>query len=263
MRWPLLCVALLCGGCESLTYYAQSIRGQAEVVAATRPIPEVLGDPTTADGVRERLAEIPQVRAFAVAELGLVDSGSFEGYADLQREAMVWSLTAAPATSLVPREWCYPVIGCARYRGYFRRDAAERAAERLAIAGWDVAVEPAPAYSTLGWFDDPLPSTVIDWPLPTIVALLFHELAHETLYLRGDSTFNESYATLVEREGLRRWLASYGSPEQRREMARLAGLRQDFAALLDETRVELSALYAAPITRGGVLRPAAQVSRTA
>ena len=227
-----------------MSYYAQAVRGQFEVQTAARPLDEVIADHDTADGVRERLRQVPSLRRFAVDELHLVDGGSYRTYADLRRDAVVWSVVAAPFDALEPRQWCYPVLGCASYRGYFSRQGAEAYADELTAAGWDAAVEPVPAYSTLGWFNDPLPSTVIRWPITEIAALVFHELAHETLYVAGDSAFNEAYATFVEREGVRRWLAEHGTPAQREARAAAERRRADFQRLLGQTRDRLNALYA-------------------
>ena len=213
-------------------------------MAASRPIEDVLADPHTAAAIRQRLAQLPAIKDFARRELHLADSDSYRLYAQVGREALVWSVVAAPVDSLQPLEWCYPVIGCASYRGYFKRQAAQRYAAGLAEQGWDVAVEPVPAYSTLGWFSDPLPSTVIAWPLPDIVALVLHELAHETVYVPGDSAFNEAYATVVEQEGARRWLQSYGSAHQLVRHEDQQARRVDFLELLAETRGQLAVLYA-------------------
>lgn len=235
------------GGCGSLSYYAQSVRGQLELIAVSRPVDDLLSDPQTTQEVRERLASLAQLRRFAVDELALPDSGSYRHYAQLGREAAVWSLVATPPDSLRPREWCYPVIGCASYRGYFRESAAQAHAQVLIGEGWDVAVEPVPAYSTLGWFDDPLPSTVIRWPLADIAGLVFHELTHELLYVAGDSAFNEAYATVVEREGVRRWLEAHGTEGLRAARAARDRRRGDFLQLLADARAELVALYADPV----------------
>lgn len=250
----LLIAAALGGGCSTVAYYGQAVHGQLGVMAASRPIDEVLADGDTLAAVQTRLARLPELRRFAVGELGLADSRSYRSYADLGREAMVWSIVATPVDAFEPRQWCYPVLGCASYRGYFERASAQQYADELAAAGWDVAVEPVPAYSTLGWFADPLPSTVIQWPLADIAALLFHELAHETLYLQGDSAFNEAYATLIEREGVRRWLARHGSDEQRQSHARRVARRGDFLGLLRRTRGRLADLYAADLPRSETLQ---------
>ncbi|MCP5313142.1 MAG: aminopeptidase [Chromatiaceae bacterium] len=248
------CWLFALSGCSSVAYYAQSARGQAALLSAARPIDQVVGDPRTSAAVRERLSALPELRRFAVSELALPHSGSFRRYAALDREAAVWSLVAAPPDGLQPREWCYPVVGCASYRGYFSHDAALEHAERARRDGWDVAVDPVPAYSTLGWFDDPLPSTVIDWPLADIAGLVFHELAHEALYLAGDSAFNEAYASVVEHEGRRRWLQSRGDEAQRRQADERDRRRADFLQLLSDTRMQLTALYASSTTDRAALR---------
>jgi predicted aminopeptidase len=255
-------LALLLGGCSSLSYYAQSVRGHLGVAAAARPLEDVMADPATSDGVRRRLAELPALRRFAVEELALPDSDSYRRYADVRREALVWAVVAAPSDSLEPREWCYPIIGCAAYRGYFSVAAADAYAATLRAAGWDVAVEPVPAYSTLGWFSDPLPSTVIGWPLPEIAALVFHELAHEALYLPGDSAFNEAYATLVAQEGVRRWLARHGDAAQQAAWRRKQQKRRDFLALLARTRARLAALYASDLARERMRQRKAEIFAT-
>jgi len=257
----LLLVALLASqaACSSLSYYAQSARGQLEVMAASRPVEEVLADPSTGSEVQRRLVQLPALHRFAREQLGLPDSDSYLSYAEVGREALVWSVVAAPVDSLQAHQWCYPVIGCASYRGYFREPAARAYAAELAAQGWDVAVEPVPAYSTLGWFRDPLPSTVIDWPMVDIAALLFHELAHEALYVSGDSAFNEAYATVVEREGVRRWVQRYGTGQERREHVRRERRRADYLDLLAGTREGLRALYAAGLPREELLARKAAV----
>lgn len=252
-RILLLAAVVLLGGCASAAYYAQSIRGQIGVMAASRPIDAVLDDPRTPGRVRRILTRVPAMRRFAVAELGLAASDSYTLYADVRREAMVWSVIAAPADSLRPREWCFPVAGCTSYRGYFDRRAARDYAARLAADGWDVAVQAVPAYSTLGWFSDPLPSTVVDWPLADIAGLVFHELAHETLYVPDDTAFNEGYATVVENEGVRRWLRLHGGPRERARRVEKERRRAEIRQLLDAARARLAALYASPPARAALL----------
>ena len=249
----LLSAMLLTSGCASLAYYGQAIDGQLRVMAASQPIEELLADDATDAVLRARLHQVPALRDFAVEELGLVSSDSYASYADVQREAMVWSLVAAPADSLEPHTWCYPVIGCAAYRGYFAKADAEAHAARLADEGWDVAVEPVPAYSTLGWFNDPLPSTVLHWPMTDIAGLIFHELSHETLYADGDSAFNEGYATLLEQEGVRRWLLRHGTEEQQRARDLREERRAAFIVLLRQTRERLAVVYAAESSRDRML----------
>ena len=160
----LLLVALSLSGCSTIGYYAQSIGGHLDLMGRSRPIDQLLDDPATSGSLRERLQRVNEIRAFASDQLKLPDNASYRSYADLKRDAVVWSVVATPEFSMEPRSWCYPIIGCASYRGYFSREQAVDYANGLQKAGLDVAVEPVPAYSTLGWFDDPLPSTVIHWP---------------------------------------------------------------------------------------------------
>ena len=258
-----LCILVfpMLAGCSSLGYYGQSVHGQLGVMAASRPIDEIIVDPDTPESVRSRLEALPLLRQFATTDLALPESSSYRLYADVKRDALVWNVVAAPVDSLTPRRWCYPVIGCANYRGYFNQQAAQEFAAGLGAEGWDAAVEPVPAYSTLGWFNDPLPSTVIDWPLAEIAGLLFHELAHETLYVKGDSAFNEAYATVVEEEGVRRWLSRYGDQQQRDEHALRQRRRRELLQLLAGTRGQLRRLYATDLERADLLQKKADTFR--
>ena len=252
-RYPLVFLVLALSGCSSLAYYGQSVNGQLGVMAASRPVEDVVADPQTPESVRQHLQALPSLRRFAVEELSLPETDSYRLYADVKREALVWNVVAAPVDSLTPREWCYLVLGCTAYRGYFDKQAAIDFAAGLAAEGWDTAIDPVPAYSTLGWFSDPLPSTIIEWPLPDIAGLLFHELAHEALYVKGDSSFNEAYAMVVEKEGVRRWLEQQGSEQQRSERRRHEQRRLEFLQLLAQTRGRLATLYAAGAEREELL----------
>jgi predicted aminopeptidase len=239
--------AVALAGCANLAYYSQAAVGQYRIQAGARSIDDVLRRDDEPAALREKLQRLPEIRQFAVTELGLPDSDSYGRYVRLDRPAIVWSLVATPTDSLAPKQWCFPIVGCTSYRGYFDEADALAHAAALAAEGWDTAVEPVPAYSTLGWFADPLPSTVAGWPLADIAGLVFHELAHENLYVAGDSAFNEAYATLVEHEGVRRWLARHGS-EAARERRRLREQRkQAFLQLLAQTRIRLEAQYREPM----------------
>jgi len=226
-------------------YVLQAARGQAEVLARSEPIEAVVADPSTPQPVRARLALAAEARAFAVHELGLPDGRSFRRYADLGRRYAVWNVVAAPEYSVEPRRWCFPVAGCVAYRGYFDESRAQAAARRLARRGDDVAVGGVATYSTLGRLPDPLFSTMTGWAEPRFVGTVFHELAHERLYVAGDSEFNEAFASVVEQEGVRRWLLARGDhvalERYREAKAREAG----FAALLRAARGRLARLYGA------------------
>ncbi len=234
---------LLLGGCSTLGYYSQSVGGHLALMAESREISGILADPDTPSGLRERLLQVQGIRAFAVTALQLPDNGSYRSYADLGREAVVWSLVATPEFSMQAKQWCYPVIGCASYRGYFAKEAAERHAAKLGQTGYDVAVESIPAYSTLGWFSDPLPSTVIDWPLPRIAGLIFHELAHQKLYVPGDSAFNEAFANALQQHGVELWLQHQGVPSELEKWRQHGRREAAFIRLLMQTRSALASLY--------------------
>ncbi|WPC05101.1 aminopeptidase [Pseudomonas benzenivorans] len=240
-RWVPLLAALLLGGCSTLDYYGQLAAGQFELLRARQPVEDLLADPATAAPLRQRLALALQARSFASAELALPDNRSYRLYADLGRPYVLWNLFATAEFSVEPETHCFPIAGCVAYRGYYRQGRARGAAALLQQQGLDTYIGGVEAYSTLGWFDDPLLNTMLAWSDERLVAVIFHELAHQQLYVAGDTAFNESFATFVEREGLRRWRAARGLPE-----AEAAPLRQreQFSALVLASRERLRALYA-------------------
>jgi predicted aminopeptidase len=234
----------LAAGCSTIDYYAQSIHGHFAMLDAARPIPEVIADPAAAAPLKQRLELAQTMRTYASTDLGLPDNASYTRYADLKRPYVVWNVFAAKELSLDLKQWCYPVVGCAGYRGYFDKAAADTAADRLRADGYEVNVAGVPAYSTLGWFADPLLNTFISGTEGQLAGLLFHELAHQVVFVGGDTTFNESFATAVEREGVRRWLAAYGTDATRQAYADFAQRREQFIALLLTYRERLQEVYA-------------------
>jgi len=243
----MLCVVALAAApsaCANLGYYAQSVQGHLSLMAARRPIDAVIADRDTPPAVRERLATVRRIRDFAVTELGLPETGSYRSYVDVDRPYVVWTVVATPEFSLEPKTWCFPLIGCVAYRGYYAEANARAYAGALRARGHDVAVNGVPAYSTLGWFDDPVPSTILGLPEYALAGVLFHELAHERLYVEDDSAFNEAFAVAVERAGVRRWLRATGAERQRRALARLERREAQFLALVEWARGRLAALYA-------------------
>ncbi|TVO78475.1 aminopeptidase [Sedimenticola selenatireducens] len=238
----LMTAFLVLQGCSSLSYYSQSIGGHLQLMGQRRPIVAVLQDPETPDSLKQQLAAIKQIRDFASDSLALPDNDSYRSYADLERDAVVWSVVAAPQFSMQPKQWCYLVIGCASYRGYFSRQSADLYADELRAQGLDVAVEPVPAYSTLGWFDDPLPSTIVGWSSPRIAGLIFHELAHQQLYVKDDSAFNEAFAGFVEEVGVVKWLEDQDA-QRLEQWQRSQQREQQFIGLLLETRKQLQVLF--------------------
>lgn len=238
-----IAAAALAGGCAQLGYYMQAAQGQYALMADARPIDDWLADPHTADKLRTKLSRVKEIRRFAAAELGLPDNGSYKNYADLKRPFVLWNVVAAPALSLDPVKWCFPIAGCVNYRGYYSKDAAQAFAGELRQQGLDVQVGGVPAYSTLGWFDDPVLSTFIQYPDGELARLVFHELAHQVAYAKDDSQFNESFAVAVEEVGVERWMARFGDDKMRRAFTEYEGRKKDFLALLLKHRKALKENY--------------------
>ena len=242
--------ALVLAGCADLGYYWQSASGHIGVMRAARPVPQWLDDPATPAALKAKLELTQRIRRFAVTELRLPDNPSYTGYADLHRNAAVWNVVAAPPYSLTLKTWCFPVAGCVGYRGYYDEAQAKAEAEAQRVAGLEAAVYPVPAYSTLGWLNwaggDPLLSTFIGYPEGELARLIFHELTHQLVYVAGDTLFNESFATAVERIGGARWLATQASEAARTEYAQFDARRQQFRALTLATRQRLQAVYSSP-----------------
>ena len=240
----------LTSGCSTIGYYAQSVTGHLSLVEAAKPVDHWLADPTTSPSLRQRLVLSQQIRDFAVSELGEPDNASYRRYADLGRSAALWNVVAAPELSLEPKTWCFAVVGCVGYRGYYEQARADALADELRARGLDVAVYPVPAYSTLGrlptggWLADPLLNTFIDYPEGELARLVFHELAHQIAFAPGDTVFNESFASAVEKIGVERWLAEHAGPEARAQSARGESRRADFRELTDAYRARFAALYA-------------------
>jgi predicted aminopeptidase len=235
-------------GCSTLSYYGQAIDGHLEVVRLAEPIAERLADPATPPELRAKLERVVAIRQFASRELGLPDNGSYRSYADLGRPYVLWNVVAAPPFSVAPRESCFPVAGCVAYRGYYRQAAADDYGAGLRKGGDDVYVYGVVAYSTLGWFDDPVLNTFVRYPDAELARLVFHELAHQVVYVKGDTMFNESFAVAVEDEGVRRWLARYGTPAERDAYAAARQRRAEFVQLVLRYRGELERFYREPLT---------------
>lgn len=243
----LVLLSLVLSGCSHTAYYWQAARGHLALMRAARPIDDWIAEPQTHAALRARLQLAQRIRAFAATELHLPDNASYHRYADLRRPAVVWNVVAAPPDALTLKTWCFPVMGCVGYRGYFSEAEARAEAQALQGLGLEVDVYGVPAYSTLGWMNwaggDPLVSTFIHYPEGELARLVFHELAHQVAYAQDDTVFNESFATAVERLGVTRWLRLHGSPEVRAAYAAFDVRRRDFRALTRATRGELSAVY--------------------
>jgi len=238
-----LIIAVLVSGCETVGYYSQAVGGQLALMSAARPAREVIDDPNTPPALRTRLAAALRIRAFATNELGLPDNGSYTDYVQLDRPYVVWNVFAAGEFSLQARTHCFPFAGCVSYRGFFAEKDAREYAGKLSAEGNDVFVAGVPAYSTLGWFDDPLLSTFMRGGNTETARLIFHELAHQLVYARDDTTFNESFATTVEHEGVRRWLRREGRAAEFDAFLARQRRRGEFIALLEGARARLAAVY--------------------
>lgn len=235
----------LLAGCTTISYYWQGVRGQLDLLERARPISTVLA--TTEDpALKRKLERVLAIRDYASRELALPDNPSYRSYTDLGRRFVLWNVFAAPELSLEARQWCFPVAGCVSYRGYFDEAAARAEASNLGATGDDVYVGGVPAYSTLGYFNDPMLSTVIRYPDTEVARLIFHELAHQVAYAKDDTVFNESFAVSVEEEGIARWLAVQNDPALTAQFNASQRYREGFRTLIDRTRAELVALYASP-----------------
>jgi predicted aminopeptidase len=232
-----------CSAMQTVDYYWQSAAGQFDVMSRARSIHDVIEETDDA-ALKVRLQRIRGMREFASRELGLPANGSYTRYSDLGRPFVTWNVFATPELSLTPRRWCFPIAGCVNYRGYFREAEANDEAARLKSDGEDVYIGGVPAYSTLGYFDDPILSSFVRWPETDIARLIFHELTHQMLYVPGDTVFNESFASAVEEIGLMRWLASENNPELVAQMERTQRQRAMFKQLVRDTRARLVAIYA-------------------
>ncbi|KPM64847.1 aminopeptidase [Pseudomonas monteilii] len=236
---PLL-AALLLNGCSSVAYYGQLAEGQWQLLRARQPVAQVIADPATPPQLRSHLAHAEQARVFASQQMKLPDNHSYRVYADIGRPYVVWNVFATPELSLQPVTHCFPIAGCVAYRGYYQQGAARGAAALMRQDGLDVYVGGVEAYSTLGWFDDPILSSMVGWGDERLATLIFHELAHQRFYVQNDTEFNESFASFVEQEGTRQWRVARG-------LAAIGGdqgqQREQFIRLVLASRERLQAIY--------------------
>jgi predicted aminopeptidase len=231
------------GGC----YLWESAQGQFAVMSKREPIARVIGDTSTPPTLRAQLEAVTSIRNYASRVLGLPDNGSYRSYADIGRPYVVWNVVAAGEFSVDAKEWCFPVVGCVAYRGYFAQAKARSFAAELRSKGLDVSVGGVAAYSTLGHFDDPVLNTMVNWNDIELAAIVFHELTHQLLYVAGDTAFNEALATTVEEEGVRRWLLAQGRDA---DLAARSLQREHYVAVIDllrRTRARLRVLYASDL----------------
>lgn len=243
MRYAFLALITVLAGCRSLGYYAHVTHGQAALLAQRRSIDKVVADPKTPDKTRQRLELALEARRFASKQLDLPDNRSYTYYVQLDRPWVAWNVFATPELSVSAVTHCFPIAGCVAYRGFFRKDLADSEAAREKALGHDVALGEVPAYSTLGWFADPILSSMMRWDDDELVGTIFHELAHQKIYVKDDSSFNESYANFVEQEGVREWRAArqLPPPDEKGD-----ALDHAFTGQVLALRDRLKAIYAQP-----------------
>lgn len=239
-----LAMCILLTSCAQIGYYYQAVKGQAQLLNKRQSVDKILADPTTPENLRQQLRKAEEIRIFGVRQLALADQGNFTQYADLGRKHVVWNVVAAPEFSIAAKTWCFPVAGCVAYKGFFNHDMAKREKEKLHKKGYDVLVYGVSAYSTLGWFDDPLLNTFIHYPDNELAALIFHELSHQILYIKDDSEFNEAFATAVEHSMLDRWLEFQGRNEQIEQLRASRQKQNRITELILDFRQQLKIAYA-------------------
>lgn len=230
-------------GCTSISYYAQSVKGHLQIMTARKDVGKLIEDPSTPKVLRARMASASAIRQFATDELALPDNNSYRSYVDIGRDSVTWAVFAAPEFSLTPRTWCFPVFGCVPYRGYFSKKSAIETAAELQGQGMDVYVTGITAYSTLGWSSDPLLSTMLGQDETYLAALVFHELAHQRVYVHDDSAFNEAFAVAVETTGVKKWLRAAGDTAALRRYEAARRRKAEFLTLVAQTRDELMQVY--------------------
>ncbi len=241
-------------GCASTAYLLQAANGEWHVIHGRKPIVQVIDDPQTPEPLIRELADVREARDFASRELDLPDNDSYRTYVRIDRPYVVWNVVAAPVLSVQPKEWCFPIAGCVAYRGYFEEKRARDFAARLKQSGYDVVIEGVPAYSTLGKLPDPVMSTMLRYGSDELASMIFHELAHQLLYVQNDSRFDEAFAVTVEDEGLKRWLQYKGRPARIAQLQKDRAEEEQFVVLLRHTRDRLARLYASNTPRAAKLR---------
>ncbi len=245
----ILSLLALVPACSTLGYYSQAISGHLDLISRERPVAEVIEDKASSAELKRKLVLSQRVRQFASEALHLPDNDSYKQYADLERPYVVWNVVATPAYSIKPKEWCYFIVGCLSYRGVFDKQEAEQLAAELKAGGQDVSVFGTAAYSTLGYFDDPLLNTMLRHGDTNLIGIIFHELAHQTVYVENDTAFNEAFATAVEQEGLRRWFDQVGKPGEYETYLQKKIYRHEFYTLISQTRRELENAFTSAKTK--------------
>jgi len=241
-------LCLLIGGCTNIAYYAQAVEGQIQIMAAARPISELVKDPATNSDLRQHLERAIAIREFASSNLALPNNGSYRSYSDLGRPYVIWNVFASPELSMESQQWCMLFVGCVNYRGYYDKNNAERYAAELSNAGADTYVYGVFAYSTLGHFNDPVLNTYLRLGDQEVARMTFHELAHQLIFVKDDTEFNESFATMVENEGMRRWLTQVAIPGQLKDFETHLQREAQFLRLVADCRDKLHSIYTSSMT---------------
>ena len=243
MRFIFVILMLLISGCADLGYYWHTAKGHMAIMDRRVAIDDLLDDPQTDAKLKERLKLVKEIRAFAFSQLALPESGSYTDYAQLDHPYALQNLFAAPEFSTKLLSWCYPIAGCTSYRGFYEQQRLDAFVANLKADNNEVHISRVPAYSTLGWFDDPVLSSFINWSDHRLAGLLFHELTHQRIYIDGDSKFNESLASAVQQVGIRLWLESHGQLDKLDRFDRGLAYRQDVVGLIESARKRLSDIY--------------------
>ena len=253
---------LLLNGCETISYYGQMVKGHLSILGSRTKIASLIDNEKTSDKLKSKFQLILDTRKFAEEKLLLNAGGNYLHYVDLERSYVVWNVFAAPEFSVKSKKWCYPIVGCASYHGYYHKEDAIRYADTLKAEGYDTYVGGVAAYSTLGWLNDPILNTFVNRSDNQLSSLIFHELAHQKLYINGDSTFNESFATVIAQEGLRRWINQSSVEDQNEVQGRNTKEQntlkiqfknkqqrtKEFSALIIKTRKKLENMYQSKLT---------------
>ena len=254
--WCLAAAAVLVSGCQTFHYYAQAVKGQCQLVVHRQRIDALIADPRTPARLKQQLERVEQLRAFAGRELKLPVDGHYRKFVDVHRPYVVWNVQAAPEFSLQPKTWWYPIVGSLEYRGYFSERDARECARRMRAKGLDVHVDGVEAYSTLGWFEDPILSTFVDLEEPELAEVIFHELGHQRVFARADTDFNEAFATTVGQEGARRWLLSNGDTNLCARYVLSLGRNDQFVRLIMNARQRLETVYGDTLDKEGEVKAA-------
>ena len=237
--------SLICllSGCATLNYYAQSMQGQFELMHKQQKISALLDDNTVPDSLRNKLHTVLELRDFSINRLGLPENDSYFSYADIGRDYVIWNIFANPEFSLEPLNWCYLIIGCLSYRGYFSKTEAEKHETQLKQQGYDTYLGGVAAYSTLGWFDDPVLNSMLRWNESYLASVMFHELAHQQLYVKNDTELNESYADAVAHIGVTKWLQQKADKKYLLEYLQAQEQENVFVELINRYKLRLNKLY--------------------